>query len=88
MIMTMIFLISEVSYTQIQDFSSVVFNTNAHGRLKKFSRESNVDIWLIFFRLLTMQCKWTFTKRFILSTPQRKCRMLRQQSQKCVRWQQ
>jgi len=23
--------------------------------------------------LLTMQCKWTFTKRFILSTLQRKC---------------
>jgi len=27
--------------------------------------------------LLTMQCKWTFTKRFILSTLQRKCSMLR-----------
>jgi len=27
--------------------------------------------------LLTMQCKWTFTKLFILSTPQRKCPMLR-----------
>jgi len=27
--------------------------------------------------LLTMQCKWTFTKRFILSTLQRKCPMLR-----------
>jgi len=26
--------------------------------------------------LLTMQCKWTFTKRFILSTLQRKCPML------------
>jgi len=29
-----------------------------------------------------MQCTWTFTKRFILSIPQRKCPMLRQQSQK------
>jgi len=27
--------------------------------------------------LLTMQCKWTFAKRFILSTLQRKCPMLR-----------
>jgi len=27
--------------------------------------------------LLTMQCKWTFTKLFILSTLQRKCPMLR-----------
>jgi len=27
--------------------------------------------------LLTIQCKWTFTKRFILSTLQRKCPMLR-----------
>jgi len=30
--------------------------------------------------LLTMQCKWTFTKRFILSTLQRKCPILRQHS--------
>jgi len=27
--------------------------------------------------LLTMQCKWTLTNRFILSTLQRKCPMLR-----------
>jgi len=27
--------------------------------------------------LLTMQCKWTSTKRFILSTIQRKCPALR-----------
>jgi len=27
---------------------------------------------LSFFRLRTMQCKWTFTKRFTLTTPQRK----------------
>jgi len=27
--------------------------------------------------LLTMQCKWTFTKRLILSTLQRICHMLR-----------
>ena len=30
----------------------------------------NVDILLIIFRLLTTQCKWTFTKRFTFSTPQ------------------
>ena len=38
--------------------------------------------------LLTMQCKLTFTKRFILSTPIRKCPMLRLQSQTTLRWQQ
>jgi len=27
--------------------------------------------------LLTMQCNWTFTKHFILSTLQRKCPVLR-----------
>jgi len=27
--------------------------------------------------LLTMQCKWIFTQRFILSTLQRKCPVLR-----------
>jgi len=43
-----------------------------------------VGILLILFRLLTMQCKWTFTKHFILSIPQRKCPKLRQQSQKCA----
>jgi len=32
--------------------------------------------------LLTMQCKWTLTKSFTHSTPQRKCPVLRQQSQK------
>jgi len=30
---------------------------------------SIVENLLIFFRLLTMQCKWTFTKRFTISTP-------------------
>jgi len=30
--------------------------------------------------LLTMQCKWTLTNRFILSILQRKCPMLRQKS--------
>jgi len=34
---------------------------------------------LILFRLLAMQRKHTYTKRFNLSTPQRKCPMLRQQ---------
>jgi len=27
-----------------------------------FSRGGKVDILLIFFRLLSMQCKWTYTK--------------------------
>jgi len=32
--------------------------------------------------LLTMQCKWTFTKRFMLSTLQWKCPVLRYHSEK------
>jgi len=42
----------------------------------------NVDILPIIFRFLTMQYKWMSIKRFTLSTPQRKCPMLRQQSHK------
>ena len=34
-----------------------------------FSRRGNVEILLILFRLLTIPCKWTSTKRLILSTP-------------------
>jgi len=41
-----------------------------HGRQQKFLQGwGNVEILLILFRLLTMQCKWMFTKRFTLSTP-------------------
>ena len=45
---------------------------SSHGRLQKFFQGGNVNILLIIFRLLTLQCKWTFTKRFSVSTPQRK----------------
>ena len=41
------------------------------GVRRNFSRGSNVDRLLIIFKLLTMQCKWTFTKRFAISTPQK-----------------
>ena len=47
----------------------------AMGVSRKFSRGSNVDILLIILRLPTIQCKWTFTKRFPFSTPQRKVPM-------------
>jgi len=56
----------------------------AHGRPQKIFQEGNVDILLIFVRLLTIQCKWTCTKCFYLSTLQRKCPVLRQESQKCA----
>ena len=46
---------------------------------RNFSRGGKVDISLILLRLLMMQRKWAYTKCFILSTPQRKCPMLRQQ---------
>jgi len=43
----------------------------AHGRPQKFfPGEGNVNILLILVRLLTMQCKWTFTARFTHSTRQ------------------
>jgi len=35
----------------------------------------NVIILLVIFRLLMLQCNWMFTKRFTVSTPQRKCPM-------------
>jgi len=44
-------------------------NQCKHERPQKFFQGEYVDILLIVFRLLTMQCKWTFTKRFTLSTP-------------------
>jgi len=43
-----------------------------------------INILLILFRLLTMKYKSKFKKCFTISTPQRKCPMLRQQSQKCA----
>jgi len=52
-------------------------NSGSMGVRRNFSRGGNVDILLIVFKLLTMQCKWTFTKRFTLSTPQRKRPILR-----------
>jgi len=47
----------------------------AMGVRRNFSRGRNVDILLIFFRLLTLQCARMFTKRYTVSTPQRKCPM-------------
>jgi len=38
--------------------------------------------------LLTMQCKWTLTKLFILSTLQRKCPCYGNNHKKTLRWQQ
>jgi len=49
-----------------------------------FPEEGKAEILPILFRLLTMECKWTFTKRFNISTPQSKCPILRQQSQKLL----
>ena len=53
-----------------------------NGRPNNFSRGDIVSLFLTLFRLLYMQCKWIFTKHFTLSTPQRKCPVLWQQSQK------
>jgi len=42
------------------------------GVRRHFSTGGNVYILHIILRLLTLQCKWTFTKRCPVSTPQRK----------------
>ena len=40
------------------------------GVRRNFSRSvGNVEILLVLFRLLTVQCEWTFTTHFTLSTP-------------------
>jgi len=42
---------------------------HAWASAENFPGEDNVEIFLIDVRLLTVQCKWTFTKRFTLSSP-------------------
>jgi len=39
---------------------------------RNYSRGGDVDILLIIFKFLIMQCKWTITRCFTLSTPHRK----------------
>ena len=51
---------------------------------RNFCSADNVNIFLILFRLPTMQCKWTFTKHFTLSTSETKCPMLWKQWQICA----
>ena len=49
-------------------------NESSHWRLQKFFHKGDkVDILLVFCKLQTLQCKWTFTKRFTVSTPRSKC---------------
>jgi len=43
----------------------------AMGVAVLFKEGDNVDILLVVFRLLRLQCRWTFTKRFTVSTPQK-----------------
>jgi len=44
-------------------------NPSIMGVGRNLSRGGNIDILLIFFKLLTMLWKWTLTKPFTLSTP-------------------
>jgi len=59
----------------VSNYSLTVNNTLGkvptcnHGRPHKFFQGGKVDMLLIFFRLLIIQCNQTFTKRFILSAP-------------------
>ena len=54
-----------------------------HGRPQKIFQGGKVEMLLRpgLFDLLTIQRKWTYTRRFTLSTPQRKRLKLRQQLQ-------
>jgi len=45
------------------------WNECIHGRPQKFFQRDRFEIVLILLRLLTIQCKWTCTKRITLSTP-------------------
>jgi len=51
----------------------------AWASAETFPGGGKVDISLILLRLLTVQRKCSYTKRFTFSTPQRKWSMLRQQ---------
>jgi len=44
-------------------------NCNNHGHPQKFFQGGNIEILLVFSKLLTMQYKWTLTNRFTLCTP-------------------
>ena len=63
---------------------TITHSTPPWASAEFFPRGGNFDILLILYRLLTMQCKGTFAKRFIFSTPQRKCLFLRQSHKSCT----
>jgi len=70
-VITLAFIVFEL-LKRIEANSTTLYDSRVRsksGRLQKFFQEGNVEILLIFFRLVMMQCKWTFTKRFTLSTP-------------------
>ena len=58
----------------------MVWSAFEHGRPQKFFQGGSVNILLILVKLLTMQCKCTFTKRFTpytrLQQSQKKCASL------------
>jgi len=55
--------------------------TIAWASAESFPVGRHADILLVIVKLLTMQCKLKFTKRFTLCSPQRNYPVLRQQSQ-------
>jgi len=50
-------LIGTLYYSSKSAASNQVFYNFRHGRSQKISHGNNVEILLIFFRLMTMQCK-------------------------------
>jgi len=56
----------------IYEFQTVNPGCPPWAYVEIFPGGGKVDILLILFRLLTMQHKWTYTKRFTLFTPQKR----------------
>jgi len=56
----------------------IVLQARSWASAEIFPGGATSTFHLSFFRLRTIQCKWTFTKRFTLSTPKRKFAILLQ----------
>jgi len=57
----------EPNNTTLHDLRIRSKSVHSWASAEVFSEGDNVEILLILYRLLTMQCKWMFTKRFTVS---------------------
>ena len=65
----------------LQTRKGYICSTTAWASAECLTRRGKVDILLILFRLLTMQCKWTFIHALPYFPSQGKCPISRRQSQ-------